>query len=223
METVNLTAQARTKIGGLHSKRLRKEDLIPAVVYGQGIKPVSIQVVRGELEHALHTGAGENVLINLQIDDPSIANQTVILKEVQHDHVHDFITHVDFMAISLTEKVQVKVHLHLKGEAQGVKDGGILDMIHHVVEVECLPTAIPERITINVTDLKIGDSIHVSDLVLPEGVECLEEPETSLIVLLAPRAEEEEGSAEALLEGETASAEPEVIKKGKEDSEEPAE
>lgn len=216
MQTIDLKVKKRETIGGRTAKRLRKEGNIPAVIYGHGMDPLSLQVDRGELEHALHTSAGDNVVLNLQFEDKSLDDQTVIIKQVQHDDIHDIIEHVDFLVISLTEKVTVKVHIHAKGEAQGVKDGGTMDIQHHLIEVECLPTSIPERITIDVSKLEIGDSVHVSDVVFPEGVECLEEPETSLIVIHAPRAEEEEEAAE---EAEQTGAEPEVIKKGKEEEE----
>ena len=223
MEIVELKASLREEKGGRNSKRLRNNDIIPGIVYGRQSASLSVKVKRGELEHALHTSAGENVVINLSFEGKKNSNETtVIVKDVQHDIVTDKIDHVDFQIISLTEKVQVKVHIHPKGESEGVKEGGILDVIHHDVAVECLPTQIPDRLDIDVTNVKIGQSLHIKDLVLPEGVECLEDPESVLLVILAPKLEEEVPAAEAV-EGAEEITEPEVIKKGKEEEEAPEE
>ncbi len=217
MEIVELKASIREEKGGRNPKRLRKHDIIPGIVYGRHTEPLSVKVERGALEHALHTSAGENVVINLNFDDKKNKQETtVIVKDIQHDVITDKINHVDFHVISLTEKVIVKVHIHPKGEAEGVKEGGILDVIHHEVEIKCLPTQIPSRIDVNISGLKINDSLHIKDLVLPEGVECLEDPESVLLVILAPKVEEEVTEAE-VAEGEEEITEPEVIKKGKEE------
>jgi len=213
METVDLQVKIREKTGAAHPKRLRKTGFIPGVVYGHGTQAISLQVERGELEQALHTSAGENILLNLTFDDAK-KNTTALIKAVQHDIVTDQITHIDFTVVSLTEKIEAKVHLHLKGESQGVAEGGILDLVHREVHVECLPTNIPDRIDVDVTALAIGDSLHAKDLVLPEGVVLLDESESVVAVVLAPQAEEPE--AEVAIEGEeVAPAEPEVIAKGK--------
>ncbi|MFH1384530.1 MAG: 50S ribosomal protein L25 [Candidatus Omnitrophota bacterium] len=217
MATIDLQAKVRSIIGGRHPKRLRKKEIIPAIVYGRGTTATSIQVARGELEHALHTSAGENILIQLKFADDASKDTTVIIKDVQHSIITDQIDHVDFSVISLTEKVRVRVHIHTKGEAEGTKEGGILDVVRREVEVECLPTKIPDRIDVSVEALKINDSIHVKELVFPEGVECLEDPEATVIVVLTPKTEVEavptEGEAVEGAEGTV--QEPEVIKKGK--------
>jgi large subunit ribosomal protein L25 len=119
----------------------------------------------------------------------------------------------------LTDKIEVNVHVHPKGEAIGMQQGGILDVIHHEITVECLPTAIPDRLTVDISALDINDSLHIKDIKFPEGVECLEDPEEMLLVIHPPHVEKEEGEEE-VLEGEEQAAEPEVIKKGKEEKEE---
>jgi len=218
METIDLQAEVRDKVGGREPRRLRKEGVVPGVVYGNNTEPISIQVERRTLEHALHTSAGENVVVTLKFEGGKEKDVTVILKAVQHHIVKDHITHVDFQVISLTEKIQVRVHVHVKGEPIGVQQGGMLDFVHHEIDVECLPTNIPDLVKVNVSALNINESVHVKDLALPEGVECLNDPEDVVLVVHPPQAEKEEGEEE--LEGEEASTEPEVIKKGKEDSEE---
>jgi large subunit ribosomal protein L25 len=217
METIELKTEIRKKVGGREPRRLRKTGFIPGVVYGGGMSPLSIQVDRVALQRALHTSAGENAVITLKFDDASSKDLTVIVKAGQHHIINDMMTHVDFQAISLTEKIKVHVHIHVKGEAVGVQQGGMLDVVHHEVEVECLPTQIPDKISVNVSDLGFNDAIHIKELVFPAGVVCLNDPDDVVVVVHPPHVETE-GAADAL-EGAAAS-EPEVIKKGKEDKEE---
>lgn len=219
METIDLQVQVREKTGGCTASRLRKEGIVPGVVYGRMKEPIHIQVERSALQHALHTSAGENVVLNLKLDQASKGDVTVIMKDVQHHIVNDKIEHIDFQEISLTEKIKVYVHLQTKGESPGVDQGGVLDLVHHEIEVECLPTAIPEKITIDISSLEIGDSIHLNDLAFPEGVECFDDPEEVVVVVHPPQTEKEETEGEEL-EGEADTSEPEVIKKGKDENEE---
>jgi len=222
METIDLHALVREKTGGRTPGRLRKEGIIPGVVYGKMKEPIHVQVERGAFARALHTSAGENVVLNLKLNNSKKAAVTVILKDMQHHIINDKVEHIDFQEISLTDKIQVKVHVQPKGEAAGVQQGGVLDVIHHEISIECLPTQIPEKLTIDISELQIGDSLHIKDLTFPEGVECLDDLEDVLLVVHAPKVETEEEAEEEALEGEEASAEPEVIKKGKEEKEEEA-
>jgi large subunit ribosomal protein L25 len=207
MKTVELKAKVREGVGKGVAKKLRAQGVIPAIVYGSYTKPVAIQVNTKDFYSVTHTQAGGNVLIHLKIEGATKGTETVLIKEIQHDPVSDSINHIDFNVVSLTEKTKAKVHIHEKGEPAGVKEGGVLDHAHREIEVECLPTQIPDRIEVNVESLKINDAIHVKDLVLPEGVRCLLDPEEVILKVLPPA--KEEVAAEAV-PGEAA-AEPEVI------------
>ena len=213
MKTVPLNASLREGIGKQKAKKLRAAKRIPAVVYGHGIKVPSVEVSQDDFLKVIHTKAGENVIIQLNVDGFKKFEKTVVIKEIQINPTTDAIQHVDFNAISLTEKIKVKVPLHVKGEAPGVKEGGILDVVHHEIEVECLPTSIPERIDADVSNLKIGDTIHLRDLTFPSGVTPQFMAEEVIVTVHAPKAEEVAEPVEGAIE-------PEVIGKKKEEGEE---
>ncbi|MBN1688856.1 MAG: 50S ribosomal protein L25/general stress protein Ctc [Candidatus Omnitrophica bacterium] len=211
MEKVNLNAKPREQFGKGAAKRIRKEGLVPAIVYGHGMEPLAVSVDAKELYRALQTKAGENVLIDLNVEGVTLRESTCLIKELTHNPVSDKISHLDLTVISLTEKITVKVPINIENaeEAAGVKEGGVLDIILHEIEVECLPTEIPEKITVDVKSMNIGDSIHVKDLSIPEAVTCTLSEEESVIALHPPRKEEE------LVPAAEEAAEPEVIEKGK--------
>lgn len=215
MQMIDLEAKVREADGTRRARRIRRAGNVPANVYGHGIKPVSIEVNLRILQKALHTRAGENVLLNLKLDGASLKETTCRVKDIQHNPVTDQIDHVDFTLISLTEKIQVKIPLVVRhaDDAAGVKEGGVLNIIHHEIEVECLPTHIPEKIDIDVKDMKMGDLLHAKELKLPEGVVTTLDADEVVVALQAP---EEEKTPEA--EGEQAT-EPEVIEKGKKPAE----
>ncbi len=217
MKTVPLKASQRSAVGKQEVKKIRAQKRIPAVVYGHGIKATSIDMSVDDFLRAIHTKAGENVVIQLAVSGSKSFEKTVVIKEIQLDPVTDSIKHVDFNAISLTEKIKVKVPLHVKGEAPGLKEGGILDVVHHEIEVECLPTQIPERLDADISTLKIGDAIHIKEIVFPSGVQPQLGPDEVVVAIHAPKAEE-------VAAAEEAPAEPEVIgKKKEEEGEEGAE
>ncbi len=207
---MNLIAQVRQETGKKSAKKQRRAGFIPATVYGHGMKPLSLAVGVKDFNRVIHTKAGENAVINLKVDGVQLAESTCLIKEIQHNPVTDEISHIDFTVISLTEKIQVKVPLLVSHaeEALGTKEGGILDIIHHEIEVECLPTEIPERFEVDVKNMKIGDSISAKDLAIPKGITCRFSPE-EVVIALHPPAKEKEVSEEE------AAAEPEVIEKGK--------
>ena len=215
MKTVPLKANLRDGIGKQKAKQIRLNKQIPAVVYGHGIKATSIHVSKDDFLRVIHTKAGENVVIQLIVEGPKKFEKTVVIKEIQHSPTTDAVQHVDFNAISLTEKIKVKVPLHVKGEAPGSKEGGVLDVVHHEIEVECLPTNIPERIDADISALKIGDAIHVRELAFPDGVAPQLDQDEVIVAVHAPKAEV---TPEAAAEG--AATEPEVITKKKEEGEE---
>ena len=218
METVKLAVNTRNTLGSRLARVIRRAGKVPAILYGHGMTPVSLEVEKRALHQALHTKAGGNVIISLQVEGANLKESTCLIKAIQHNPVTDEIQHVDFTIISLTEKIEVKVPVFVKyaEDAPGVKEGGTLDIVHHEIEIECLPTQIPGKIEVSVKDMKIGDAIHVSDLSLPQGVVCKLAADEVVISLHAPKKEvtptEEEGAAQ-----------PEVIEKGKKVEEEAVE
>ncbi len=213
MKTVMLQAACRDRIGTRPAKKIRAEKKIPAVVYGENLKATPIEVRLEDFQKAIHTKAGENVIIQLKVDGQTPLDQTVVVKEIQNDPVTDAVEHVDFKVISMTENIQVKVPVRVTGESAGVKKGGVLDVVHHEIEVSCLPTDIPEYFQVDISNLDIGHSIHVKDLSLPKGVDLVTELEETVVAMHAPKAEEEP----KLEEGK---AEPEVIGRAKKEGEE---
>jgi len=219
MKTIELKAELRDSVGKKAAKAARSAGKVPAILYGRGLKPTPLAVSQREFHRVTHTKAGGNVLIGLEIKGAKSKKETTCLvKEVQRNPMTDEIYHVDFAAISLTEKIRVKVPLVIKDvqEAIGVKEGGVLDVVHHEIEVECLPTEIPERVETSVKHLKIGDVIHLKELEIPQGVTPLLEGEEVVISLHPPQKEEEVAPPPEV------AAEPEVIEKRKKEKPEEA-
>ncbi len=212
MKTIELNAELREAVGKQATKAVRREGRIPAILYGRGIDPTPLVVTQKDLHQATHTKAGANALISLKIGGPKAKKDTTcLIKDVQRDPISDRVDHVDFVAISLTEKIKIKVPVVVKdtADAIGVKDGGVLDLIHHEIEVECLPTKIPERFEVSIKELKIGDAIHLKEIKLPPDVTPLLETEEVVVTIHPPMKEE---VAPPPTEG---AVEPEVIEKGK--------
>lgn len=217
MREINLKAKIREEIGKEAVKKLRHQGFVPAVAY-KGKNSISIKVPAKDFLDVINTKAGENVVINLQVEGKK-ASRTVIIKEIQYHPIKGDTLHIDFNEISLTEAITVKVPIKVLGEAEGVKEGGVLEHIFWELEVECLPTQIPEDIPVDVSSLKIGDSILVKDLQVPAGVKILSDPETTVISVAVPHVEEAE-----VVKPEEELVEPEVIMEKKPKEEEaPAE
>jgi large subunit ribosomal protein L25 len=198
MERVNLEAKVRTGTGTGQVKKLRRAGQVPAVIYGRGIDATAVAVDAKALRGALHTTAGMNVLIDLTIGDGAQATRTVMVKDVQRDIFRRDIIHVDFTTVNLTETVEAHVPIVFKGTPKGVtEDGGVFQAHLREVVVECLPMQIPERIEFDVSDLPLGKSVHVSDLVLPADVTLVTESEEVVATVVAPRVVEEEVPAAA--------------------------
>jgi large subunit ribosomal protein L25 len=216
MEKVILKAEVRTETGKRVAKDLRNKGLIPANVYKQGKEALSLQIASDDLWEILHTKAGENVILTLNITGGSVKDKTVLIKEIQREPIKDGILHVDFNEISLTEALEVNVPLVSRGEPLGVKaDGGILEHVLRELHIECLPADIPEKIEIDVSALKIGNSIFVKDIKVPAGVRVLNDPELIAMIVKAPKVDLP--VAEAAAEG--GPVEPELIRKKKEEEE----
>ena len=219
MEQVQLAAASRKKeeAGKKFANSLRKTGLVPAVVYKAGKETLTIAVNEKEFEKVLHTSAGGNVIIELKISGSDAKQQlrTVIIKEIQHHPYKDNILHVDFHQIALDEVIKVKVPIATKGEALGVKAGGILERILWEIEIECLPTQIPEKLEIDIAGLDLGHTKMVKDLIVPAGIKILADPEQIVLSVTAKKTIEE---AVAVPEGEA--AEPEVLREKKPTEEE---
>ncbi|MBU4376536.1 MAG: 50S ribosomal protein L25 [Candidatus Omnitrophica bacterium] len=217
METIQLNAEIREAVGKKSTKQARNAGLIPAVVYKEGKDTVHLKINSKELMTALKTKAGANVLVNLKIGGAAKEKRnerTVLIKEIQIHPLKDKILHVDFQEISLSEKMTFDVPLVTKGEAEGVvKDEGVLEHVLWELKIECLPTAIPAKIEVDVTSLKIGDSILVKDIVVSPDVKILNAPDQTVITVKMPHVEEtkEEGVEEV--------SEPELIREKKEKEE----
>jgi large subunit ribosomal protein L25 len=198
MAEKKLEASPREDTGKGAARKLRAVGKVPAVVYGRGIDPIRVSVDSRELFHVLHTDAGMNVLIDLQIDGDT---HLALAKEVQRDIVRGEFLHADFFKISRTEKITVKVPIEILGaqEAPGVKEGGVVE--HHLweIELECLPTNVPSSIEADIGALEVNDSLKVSDLTVPESVEFIT-PEDEMVVAVVPppimKLEEEEAAEE---------------------------
>jgi len=214
MEKVILKAEVRTETGKKAAKDLRKKELIPANVYKAGSGALNLRIASDAFNEVLHTKAGENVIITLKISgEGNIKDKTVLIKEIQREPIKDQILHVDFNEISLTEVLKVNVPLASRGEPVGVKvDSGILEHVMWELQVECLPTAIPEKIECDVSNLKIGDAVYVKNIIAPEGVKILTDPELIAMIVKPPKVEAPK--EEVVPEG---AAEPELIRKKKEE------
>ncbi|NQT06388.1 MAG: 50S ribosomal protein L25 [Candidatus Omnitrophica bacterium] len=216
MERIKLQAEIREEIGKNKLKIVRKADYIPACLYRAGKEAFNLKVNKSALHDVLHTKAGENVIIDLTIESQKGKTRPVIMKEVQYHPIKDDVLHIDFNEISLTEKIKVNVPVAAKGEAEEVKkESGIIEHVMWEVEIECLPTQIPEKIEVDVSHLKIGDAIFVKDLVTAPGIEMLSDPESIVINAVPPHIEK---PAEEVAP-EDATTEPEVIEKGKKEKE----
>src|SRR2546428_5846140 len=184
---VQLKAKPRSESGRDKVRRLRSQGIVPGIVYGAHIKPISIAVAARDLGNVLHHATGENVLVDLQVEENGKTNNRLaLIQEVQHHPFADTILHVDFQEVSATEKLRTKVPVRPLGEPAGVKTGGgVLEYILRELHVECLPKDLPDLIEVNVEKLEIGQSIHVSDVTAPAGVALLDEKGQPVFLVVA--------------------------------------
>ena len=216
---VQLKAQMRNVTGKTQVKRLRANGAVPGSVYGTHTKPYNITVSTRELGDVLHRATGENVLVDLLVEEGGKTNNRLaLIQEVQHHPFLDTILHVDFHEVLATEKLHTKVPVRPVGEPAGVKNGGgVLEYVMRELHVECLPKDLPELLEVSVEKLEIGESIHVKDVVPPAGVTLTDDEDMTIFLVVAPIAEEVTATTEA------GAAEPEVIGAKKEEGVEGAE
>lgn len=201
---LKLKAEPRAEMGKGPARRTRAAGRVPAVLYGPEMETLQLSVDARELWHALHTDAGTNVLIDLQLDGEEYLSMP---REVQRDILRGTLLHVDLVRIRRDVAIQVNVPVHPVGESAGVKEGGVLE--HHLWElhIEVLPTNVPESIEIDISELQIGDSLRVESAIIPEGVTVLTPAEETILAVVPPPVlelpEEEVAEGEAV-EGEAA-------------------
>jgi large subunit ribosomal protein L25 len=216
MEAV-LDAVERTTRGKNEARRLRVSGKIPAVVYGgkDGGKPIAVDPKM--LAKILRTEQGANTLIALNV--PGAGDARVLVREYQLDPITHELLHADFYRVAMDKLLRVEVTVVPKGEPKGVKQqGGVLDVVHRQIEIECLPADIPTHIEVDVTELMVGMSIRVKDIATDAKWKAVTDPEMMLLHVIIPKVEEAPATPEAAA-GAAAPAEPEVIKKGKKDEE----
>jgi large subunit ribosomal protein L25 len=199
METVEITVQRRAGTGKGAARKLRGGGRVPAVVYGPKRGTTHVSVDGEQFERRLAHLEGSHLIRLVHADgaDAELHERMVLVREMQRHPVTGRILHADFYEVDLTERLVVSVPLHFTGKAAGVVAGGILQPILREVEVECLPTEIPEFVDVDVTSLGIHDAIHVSDLKLPEGVQAVVEATQTLVTVLPPTVEAKPAEAEA--------------------------
>ena len=209
---IKLSARPRTEAGSNAVKKVRSRGFIPANIYGKDSAPFSLEVNQKAVEQVLAHAAGENILVELEIEDQGkTTNRLSLIQEVQHHPVRRNVLHVDFHAVSATEELEAEVPIEAIGEAEGVKSyGGILQQNLRQLPITCLPKNLPDLLTVDVSALKLGESLHVSDLVLPAGVTATVEGDITVFHVVEPTVAVEAETTEA--------AAPEVLKEKKADA-----
>jgi len=191
---LDLQAEVRTQSGTGAVKRMRKAGTIPAALYGRKVKPSSIQVHGKTFSKLLEGSASDNILVSLKI---GAEEQLALVQEVQHDYLRGGILHIDFHAVAADEEIHANVPVTIVGEAKGQKQGGLVEAIHHEIEVRCLPKDLPESIQIDVTNLEVGKGIHVHEIKFPEGVTCHLGDDVVIVMCEEPKVEAEPEPAAA--------------------------
>lgn len=198
MDTVEISVEPRDVRGKGPARRLRAAGRIPAIVYGPNRKATHVTVSTVEFERKIATLEGAH-LVNLR-GAGSLGDAVVLVKEMQEHPLTGRILHADFLEVDLTKRVRVTVSIHFVGRAVGVVSGGIVQPVLRDIEVECLPTRIPDFIEVDVSPLEIHASVHVKDLTLPEGVVAMTDGALTVVTVAAPAAEEAPAAAEGVAE-----------------------
>ncbi len=213
MNQVSLKARQRTDTGKQVAKALRRDGALPAVVYGSGESSTPLTLDYREFEGFLRKTRGESVVINLEID--GMEDKKALLRDIQRDYLRNQLLHADFQQIRMSDRITTEVSLVMIGEPIGVtRDGGVLDQSLRVVEISCVASEIPEHLEVDISELSMGDTIHISDLSF-ENVEIITDGEVAVVSVLTPMAEEPEED-----EGDLEQEEPEIIGQAREDGEE---
>jgi large subunit ribosomal protein L25 len=196
--------QNRAVLGSAESRRLRRQGLVPGVLYGRE-RPVAISIGERDLRHALTGESGANAVLDVVVDGGSA--HASVLKDYQRDPVRGTITHVDLQEVRLDQPIHATVPVHLTGEAVGTKAGGVLTQAVIEINVEALPLEVPASVDFDVSELELGASAHLGQVALPDGVTLIDDPETTLASVTQPTRVEEPEAAEGEGEGEESAAE----------------
>ena len=216
MEQMQLTSSVRTDTGKGVARRLRQNGFVPAVLYGGTHGNIGLSVNSHDLRQIIAKGAGETSLIDLDVQNgDKTQTVSVILKEFQIDPVKRTLLHADFMEVTMGQEIEIHVPLELTGESPGVKIGGLLEFVTRELVIECLPSKMLNHIDVDISEMEIGATLSVEDISLGEDYKILTTPDTVVVTVTAPKAEEEAVEGE-----EEEQAEPEVIQKGKKPEEE---
>jgi large subunit ribosomal protein L25 len=218
MDNVSIVVQKRDVTGTRAAKRMRKEGLIPGVIYGHGKEAVLIAVEPHALREALTTDAGTHAVLNVTFEGQKRSHHAIV-KDMTLDRVKSTVIHVDLQEIRLDETIETTVAVHFEGEAKGVKAGGMLDESTREVTVKGVVTAIPEHLVLDISELDMNETLKVSDLVVPEGIEILADADEVLCSVLPPRKADETIEGEEAVEGAAGAGEPELVGKKEEEGE----
>ncbi len=202
MELYELKVNMRTASGKCPARSFRREGKIPAVLYGPETDPILLTIGLSELELALKKGNVARLLFDLKIQNGQISNKSAMIKELQTDPLSRNYLHVDFYEISMDRKINVKVPVVIKGKSKGIELGGFLQLVRHELEISCFPNEIPEAFEIDITDLDIGDSVHVEDIASDNKIDILSDTNFTVLTILAAKKEEEPSAEEEELKGE---------------------
>ena len=212
-----LAVQMRKDTGKGAARKLRQNKEIPAVFYGPGRDPIMLSVNYSELQRLLKEASGENIILDLEVtSDTGTESMTAMLKEIQMDPVKETFLHADFYEVSMDKKITVDVPIQLVNTPVGVTKGGVLQPIRRELTISCLPGKLTDTLDIDVSDLDIGDSLHVRDIKLPEGIVPVDEGHLTVAIVSAPAVSAEK-EAEEEMETET-EEEGEVTEQGAEES-----
>jgi large subunit ribosomal protein L25 len=219
MKSVALKAYPRSQVQRAEVTKLRRAGRVPATIYGRQAQPQNLEVGFDDINKLLHHSASENLLVDLSVENDARSKRLALVQEVQHHPLSGKVLHVDLHEVAENEKVTVHVPVETIGEAAGVKNGGgTLEHIMFKLKVRCLPKDLPEQITLDVSALEIGKSIHLGEIAAPAGVEILGEKSRTVVAVAAPRAEEEVVATAAA----PAAGDVEMTKEKKEDGTEAA-
>lgn len=208
MNLIEIKTKIRTKTGNGPARRLRMSGQIPAVLYGPKTETVLLSVNKSDLELLFKKGGIGQVVLNLVIQkNGETTTRPAMIKELQTHPVSRNFIHIDFYEIKMDQKITAKIPVVTTGIAKGIEFGGVLQIIRRELEVECLPLEVPESIEIDISDLDVGDSIHVGKIRLESELEFLEDDNYTVVTVLTPKLEEEEPEEEEEVEGEEAEKE----------------
>jgi len=209
LEQIELNATVRKTTGNSPARELRRGGQIPAVLYGPQTEPILLSVNIKELEQIFKRGNIGSIILNLVIQNGQKITKPAMIKELQSHPVSGNFIHIDFYEIDMQRKINVMIPVVTKGRSKGVESGGMLQIVRREIEVLCMPGDIPSAFEIDITDLDIGDSVHIEEIALGDNVELLNDVNFTVVTILSPKMEEEavEEEEEEALEGEAAAAE----------------